>query len=190
MSKKGSELFNRLKVGPMKRLYKYYTPTAINLAGGVPMDRIFPFKEIGVQLPGGDMYHVKSGSNLHLNYNRGDGIPQLRDWIQNHVQVLHNPPREFQTCVTVGSTDAYAKIMMLFNGDTVVFDKFAYGTAVSTCNAFGRHSLGVEVWLIISYHRIFMETKFISMSYLFRWMNMECSRSHFESKYHVPVNVA
>jgi DNA-binding transcriptional MocR family regulator len=143
-SSKGSAMFQRLKVGPMKRLYKYYTPDAINIAGGVPMDKIFPFREIGVELAGGSSFKIQNASTLSLNYNRGDGIPHLRDWIRNHVQALHSPKKEFNSCVTVGSTDAYAKILMLFNGDTVVFDKFAYGAAVSTCSAFGRHAVGVS----------------------------------------------
>jgi hypothetical protein len=65
---KGSGIFQRLKIGPMKKLYQYYTPSSINLAGkvetgrdpssdvviiliaicynagGVPMDKCFPFE--------------------------------------------------------------------------------------------------------------------------------------------------
>jgi DNA-binding transcriptional MocR family regulator len=148
-SRLGSAMFHKLKVGPMKRLYKYYTPDSINLAGGVPMESIFPFTSLDVSLSNGESFRVSSPPSgqqygLHLNYNRGDGLPPLRDWIKEHVNKLHNPNVSFQTCMTVGSTDAYAKILMLFSGDTVIFDKFAYGTAVATCGAFGRHAVGIE----------------------------------------------
>lgn len=143
-SRKASSLYNKLKVGPMKRLYKYYTPNAVNLAGGVPMESIFPFKKVTVDT-NDNSFQLEAGSNLHLNYQRGDGILGLRNWIYDHVVRMHHPSIEFQTCMTVGSTDAFAKILLLLNGNSVIFDKFAYGTAVSACEALGRHAIGIDM---------------------------------------------
>jgi aromatic amino acid aminotransferase I len=164
----GSDIYNKLKIGPMKRLYKYYTPGAINLAGGVPMERIFPFEGITfhlskkISLPSSpttsslsssssndsveiNNYNIEKGSTLSLNYLRGDGMPTLRDWILNHVKELHSPLISYNTCMTVGSTDAMAKILQMFNGDSVLFDEYAYGAAVNQCEVFGKKPIGVKM---------------------------------------------
>lgn len=81
MASKASAMCNRLKVGPMKRLYKYYTPGAVNFAGGVPMDSSFPLRKLNVELSCGEKIYLSQGQGLSLNYQRGDGIPELRDWV-------------------------------------------------------------------------------------------------------------
>lgn len=135
----------RLKIGPMKRLYKYYTPNSINLAGGVPMDSTFPIERMKVHLLHDESLELTRGSNLSLNYLRGDGMPSLRDWVQSHMKKLHQPIGEFNTCVSIGSTDALAKSLQLLSGDCVLYDEYAYGTAVSSARAFGRHCVGVKM---------------------------------------------
>jgi len=145
MSSKTSAIFSRLKVGPMKRLYKYYTPEAINFAGGVPMDSSFPIKKLNIHLDTEENIEIAVGNGLSLNYIRGDGIPELKEWVQNHVKSIHSPPSDFGTCVTVGSTDAYAKTLALLSGDTVLFDQYAYGTAVAACRTYGRTGVGVKM---------------------------------------------
>lgn len=141
---KGSSIFQKLKIGPMKRLYKYYTPNAINFAGGIPMESIFPFEEINVKCVSGSRYNLKKGSNLTLNYQRGDGIVDLRDWVQGHTATTHHR-HNFSTCVSVGSTDALAKIYALMHGDAVLFDEYAYGAAVIACETLGRRAIGVAM---------------------------------------------
>lgn len=145
VSDKASPIFTKLRVGPMKRLYKYYTPTAINLAGGLPMESVFPFETIDVSLMDGSSIKLSRGKNLSLNYLRGDGLPELKDWINEHINYVHSPAIPFQSCVSVGSTDSLSKILLLLNGDSVLFDKFAYGTAVASCKAFGRNPIGVAM---------------------------------------------
>jgi len=71
-----TNLYNELKVGPMKRLYQYYTADAINLAGGVPMDSCFPTKSIDVTMGDGSVINTSIGNNLHLNYMRSEGLDQ------------------------------------------------------------------------------------------------------------------
>jgi DNA-binding transcriptional MocR family regulator len=140
-----SEIYKRLKVGPMKRLYKYYTPTSINFAGGVPMDSIFPFNHVDLRLSASNEIVSIEGNMLKMNYLRGDGIPDLKAWFEHHIRDLHSPRIDFGTCVSVGSTDAFAKILTLLNGDSVIFDEYAYGASVNACSVFGRKPLGVAM---------------------------------------------
>jgi DNA-binding transcriptional MocR family regulator len=149
-SRRMSLVNQRLKVGPMKRLYKYYTPDAINLAGGVPMDSTFPIEKLAVNLSHNEEFELIKGKNLSLNYLRGDGMPSLRDWVQSHMTKLHKQSpgpdsSPFGTCVSIGSTDALAKSFTLLSGDSVLFDEFAYGTAVSSARSFGRNCVGVKM---------------------------------------------
>lgn len=142
-----TNIYNELKVGPMKRLYQYYTADAINLAGGVPMDSCFPTKSIDVTLGDGSVINASLGSNLHLNYMRGDGTPALKDWIKSHVASLHSIPAEssHNTCMTVGSTDAFVKILMLIDTDVVMLEEFAYGAAVNVCKTLDKKPIGIPI---------------------------------------------
>ena len=140
-----TELYDNLKVGPMKRLYKYYTPEAINLAGGVPMDSIFPTKEVTVTLFDKKQVKVELGQNLYLNYQRGDGVPGLRDWIKSHVSTLHGANDHSATCMTIGSTDALMKIIQLIKTDAILFDEYAYGTAVTVCTTMNKKAVGIPM---------------------------------------------
>jgi DNA-binding transcriptional MocR family regulator len=143
---KASQTFQRLKPGPLKKLYKYYTPEAVNFAGGVPMDSIFPIHSIKIANESEEFEVNRSNGSLMLNYHRGNGIPSLREWIQNHVAKVHNRQGQgFDTCMSVGSTDAFAKVLLLLNGDTVIFDEFAYGAAVGASHALGRTNVGIKM---------------------------------------------
>ena len=141
---RGSAVYDRLKPGPLKRLYKYYTPTAINLAGGVPMDSIFPIEKVKVSVTGSIDFELTRPTELMLNYHRGDGIPKLSAWIKSHLTDVHGR-NDSASCVTIGSTDAFSKILLLLNGDTVMFDQYAYGAAVSSVTALGRNGVGVQM---------------------------------------------
>ena len=142
-----TNLYNELKVGPMKRLYQYYTADAINLAGGVPMDSCFPTKSIDVTMGDGSVINTSIGNNLHLNYMRGDGTPGLKDWIKTHVASLHSLPAgsTHNTCMTVGSTDAFVKILMLIDTDVVMLEEYAYGAAVNVCKTLDKKPIGIPM---------------------------------------------
>jgi aromatic amino acid aminotransferase I len=142
---KTSAIYKNLKVGPMKRLYQYYTPTSVNLAGGVPMDSCFPFESVEVQLPNNDGYKLNRSTTLSINYQRGDGMPVLKEWIKSHTASVHKPPNDFGSCVTVGSTDAISKILTLLECDSLIFDEFAYGHSVITSETLGKKPIGVRM---------------------------------------------
>ncbi len=143
-AEKVSSIFKKLKVGPMKRLYKYYTAGSINLAGGLPMDSTFPIASMNVRLNDSSSFEMQRGKDLFLNYHRGDGLPPMKQWIQKHVEELHAPPcNSTDTCITVGSTDAWSKILSLVDSDIVLFDRHAYGAAVNTCESLGKKPIGV-----------------------------------------------
>jgi DNA-binding transcriptional MocR family regulator len=141
---KTSSVFKKLKVGPMKRLYKYYTAESINLAGGLPMESTFPFKDINISIDGVDSFQLSKGKNLFLNYHRGDGLPALKEWVTKHVTDVHHPVSSFECCLSVGSTDSFAKTLNMIDSDCVIFDQHAYGAAVNTCVAFDKKPVGVK----------------------------------------------
>ncbi|RYH14519.1 hypothetical protein EON65_33460 [archaeon] len=138
-----SDVAKRLKIGPMKRLYKYYNADSINLAGGLPMESCFPFEQVKVKLFSGDEYALSKGSSLILNYHRGSGVPMLADWLSEHVKQIHNPRSGYQTCMSCGSTDALSKTITLIKTDSILFDQYAYGAAVTTAEALGKLPIGV-----------------------------------------------
>ena len=67
-----------------------------------------------------------------------------------HMKKLHSSQapesdNSFGVCITVGSTDAFSKCLTMLNGNTVLFDEFAYGSAVSTSRTLGRTNIGVRM---------------------------------------------
>lgn len=142
----GSDLYHRLEVSPLKNLYRYHTDKTISFAGGIPFDSIFPFQKIEVTLNSdSSSFSLDNGSSLALNYMRGDGIPKLREWILNHVKSLHTNTYHFNCCCTIGSTDALTKTIQLISGDSILFEQYAYGSAISAAKALGRKLIGVEI---------------------------------------------
>jgi aromatic amino acid aminotransferase I len=142
---KVSAVYKKLKVGPMKRLYQYYTPSSVNLAGGVPMDSCFPFENVEVKLPENDSYKLDRSTSLAINYQRGDGMPVLKEWIKSHTTNVHSPPNDFGSCVTVGSTDALFKILTLLECDSLIFDEYAYGHSVITSETLNKKPIGIRM---------------------------------------------
>ena len=65
--------------------------------------------------------------------------------VHNHLSEIHSPPTKYGSCVTIGSTDAFSKVLTLLDGDSVIFDEYAYGTAVSVCRTYGRTGIGVKM---------------------------------------------
>lgn len=132
----------------MKRLYKFYTPEAINFAGGVPMDSIFPLREVNLNVDMTSNISLSvSNKDLHLNYLRGNGVEELKEWVTTHMKSIHanQGKSEFDICVTVGSTDALFKTLTMLSGNATLFDKYAYGSAVATSRSLGRTNIGVEM---------------------------------------------
>jgi aromatic amino acid aminotransferase I / 2-aminoadipate transaminase len=140
---KASAIAQKLAIGPLKRLYKYMTPQTISLAGGLPMDDLFPFKSISVDLGSNNSYSLVNKQNLLMNYTRGDGIASLKSWINTHVQEMHHPRETTETCMTIGSTDGWAKTLELIDTDVIFFDNFIYGAASNMSHVLGKKNIGV-----------------------------------------------
>ena len=51
------------------------------MIGGVPMDSSFPLRKMKIELSTNDSIDLAVGAGLSLNYHRGDGITDLRDWV-------------------------------------------------------------------------------------------------------------
>lgn len=147
ISTKGSALFHRLKVSALKQLFtQYCTPEATNFCGGLPQPAIFPLQEVHCLQTDGISYDVINNQSLYLQYSRGDGVKELKEWIQTHTNQLHPPASSrpaHSTCISIGATDSVIKIFELLTGDTILFDQFAYNTTLAACEAIGKHRVGV-----------------------------------------------
>lgn len=89
-------------------------------------------------------------SFLRCSFCPGAGLPELKSWVNGHMTSLHSTPTSsvsdpFSVCMTVGSTDSFSKCLTMFNGDTVLFDEYAYGSAVTTAKTYGRSCIGVSM---------------------------------------------
>lgn len=139
--------YQKLEVSPIKGMYKYYTPTAVNLAGGIPLNSCFPFDSMDIHLSGehaaGNIFSLENGKSLHLNYHNGYGLDSLRNWTRAHVKALHDPPRAFEVSMTIGSTDAWDKIVTMISGSCVLFDQYIYGISLTACKKGGKRAVGV-----------------------------------------------
>lgn len=149
-SDKTSDVFKNLDLfkNPIKGLYKYYTNSSINLAGGIPLESCFPVEELDVKLTHdhgmGDEFSIRSGAGLHLNYHLGEGIIPLRDWTRDHVKQIHEPFHQIDVAMTIGATDAWAKTLTLLGGDYVLFDQYVYGASITSCKAQKKEPIGVK----------------------------------------------
>lgn len=143
-----SVAFQKLEVSPIKGMYKYYTPTAVNLAGGIPLNSCFPFESMDIHLSdesaAGSSYSLKKGENLNLTYHNGYGLDSLREWTRDHVRKMHNPPREFDVSMTIGTTDGWDKIVTMISGSCVLFDQYIYGISLTACKKGGKKAVGIQ----------------------------------------------
>ena len=104
-------------------------------------------------------FSIKRGldTGLFLNYTRGYGMAPLQEWISSHVNALHprkktdseevescNEVVSISTCMTVGATDAFTKVLMLMDTEVVLFDDYAYAGALTPCRSWGKIPVGVE----------------------------------------------
>jgi len=108
------------------------------------MDSTFPFQQIDVKIDDTQSFTLTKGESLFLNYHRGDGLPALKEWISQHVSELHRPQTSIESCISVGSTDSWAKTLSLIDTDVVLFDQYAYGQAVGAADALGKQTIGVK----------------------------------------------
>ena len=145
-----SAICKRLVISPIKALYKYYTPQNINLAGGIPLESCFPFKSVQVNLDipvdttEEDCFTVTKGVDLHLNYHASDGVPELKNWVYDHITKIHHPPHAYNVAVTIGATDGWFQVINLLKSQCILFDEYVYGASMTPCNTLGRTPIGVK----------------------------------------------
>ena len=101
---------------------------------------------------GNSSFSIQRGldTGLFLNYTRGYGMAPLQEWINVHVNELHprgqnlNEVVPISTCMTVGATDAFTKVLMLVDTEVVLFDDYAYAGALTPCRSWGKIPVGVQ----------------------------------------------
>ena len=152
---KGSLLYHRLRVSPLKRIFSdYCTPTSLNFSNGRPLASVFPLHSLRCTLSensalssdssSSSSFEVVNDVTLQQNYTRGSGIDSLHAWIQQHMEALHPSPREYAVCMSIGASDSVIKVFQLLKGDSILIDKLAYTTTLEVCQAINKITVGVE----------------------------------------------
>lgn len=139
-----SPVYKKLRISPIKALYKFYTPNNVNLAGGIPLESCFPFKNIQVKLDDDTSFTVNKGTDLYLNYHMSDGIVPLKNWVIDHVKQIHNPPCETTSSLTIGATDSWYQIVNLLRSECILYDQYIYGASITPCITLGKQGVGVK----------------------------------------------
>jgi hypothetical protein len=81
--------------------------------------------------------------DLFLNYHLGEGMPVVVDWVRQHVHSIHHPLKECGISLTNGSTDAWFKVLTMISGDCILFDEYAYSSAITPCQCLGKQIIGM-----------------------------------------------
>ena len=89
-----------------------------------------------------DSLVLTKNDNLYLNYQLGQGMPVVVDWVREHVQCIHRPPIQCGVSLTNGSTDAWFKVLTMIAGDCVLFDEYAYSSAITPCQCLNKQTIG------------------------------------------------
>lgn len=155
------------KPSPLKELAKYMgIPGMCSLAGGMPFPEYFPFNSINVeyQLPNSLEKSVQTTSNFDiakygsadktgidlahlLQYSAVEGHPTLLRYIKELVSIGIDPPSEWNTLLTCGSTDGLHKILSILaeDGDRVLVEKFTYASFIAAAAPLGVSPIAVDI---------------------------------------------
>ncbi|KAI9806945.1 MAG: Aromatic/aminoadipate aminotransferase 1 [Piccolia ochrophora] len=154
----------------LKGLLKHLGPGVISLGGGLPSSDYFPFEHLDIKVPlaphfseeetrdSGTVltvgkHDVAEGKGhydlgIALNYGQGTGSAQMLRFVTEHTEIVHDPPyRDWQCCLTVGSTSALDMAFRMFTqrGDTILSEEYTFSTAVETAAPMGIKIAGVKM---------------------------------------------
>jgi len=127
----------------MTKILASAPPEMIPLSGGLPNPKLFPFKEINVQVAGGSPISL-SGKSLDqaLQYLPTGGLPALVTQLKGLQMDAHSPPAEVwensDIIVTSGSQDGLCKCLeiLMEPGATVILEDYVYSGVLSILNPF------------------------------------------------------
>lgn len=157
----------RRKPSPLKELAKYMSiPGMCSLAGGMPFPAYLPFNSVDVeyQLPASldnkiqstEYFDIakygskdKTGIDLAhlLQYGAVEGHPTLLKYVKELISIGIDPPSEWDTLVTCGSTDGLNKILLILaeEGDKVLVEKFTYASFTAAAAPLGVTPIAIDI---------------------------------------------
>lgn len=152
-----SQLYRDLRPGVLKALYQYARrPGMISLAGGLPMESTFAYKKVSVTMRDGRVLDIANNKacspserttyNLDLQYGLGEGLPDLKDWVVDHMRKLHKPKYDdWTSALSVGSTDATFKLLSLLDSGNkkIICDQYTYSGFLNAAHIMGFHTCGI-----------------------------------------------
>lgn len=156
------------KSSSLKGAMKYFTPETISLCGGLPSSEYFPFEELAFEVPVSPAFSKSSCDtkvlrgrkndatngvsdydlSIALNYGQSMGPPQLMRFLTEHTEIVHAPPySDWEICLTQGSTSALDIALRMFceRGDAVLFEEYAFSSAIETVLPMGLKPVGIKM---------------------------------------------
>jgi len=127
----------------MTKILAAAPPEMIPLSGGLPNPKLFPFKELTVQVTDGNPISL-TGKDMEqaLQYLPTGGLPSLVKQLRELQSVMHSPPGEVwkdtEVLVTAGSQDGLCKCLevLMEPGSTVLMEEFVYSGTLSIINPY------------------------------------------------------
>lgn len=157
----------RRKPSPLKELAKYTgLPGMCSLAGGMPFPAYFPFNSVEVeyQVPSSLDKKVQATANFDiakygsedktgidlahlLQYGAVEGHPTLLKYLKELVSIGIDPPSEWDTLLSCGSTDGLSKILHILceEGDKVLVERFTYASFIAAAAPLGVSPIAVDM---------------------------------------------
>ncbi|EPY52287.1 aromatic aminotransferase [Schizosaccharomyces cryophilus OY26] len=143
----------------------------ISFSGGVPLPSKFPIRNLSVRFPetgyfeeeienrypkevdvSFDLGKDKSENNLDfegaLQYGQCQGIPELVNFIKEHVELAHSPRyKEWEIKLTNGNTIGldYCLRLLVNYGDSVLIEKYTYPAAITTMSPLGVKFVSIDM---------------------------------------------
>ncbi|CAG9961933.1 unnamed protein product [Clonostachys byssicola] len=122
----------------------------VPLGTGRPTAELYPWSLDDKQAQATATALSAKGYNLTtaLNYGHAGGTPFLIRYLTEHVELVHNPPyRNWETCLTAGSTSAMEIALRIFGdrGDVVLTEEFTYPGFLEAVHLSGMKAKGVKM---------------------------------------------
>jgi len=127
----------------MTKILASAPPEMIPLSGGLPNPKLFPFKDLTVQVTDGKPISL-TGKDMEqaLQYLPTGGLPALVKQLKALQMSMHSPSADIwpdtEVLVTAGSQDGLCKCLevLLDQGSTVLMEEFVYSGTLSIINPY------------------------------------------------------
>ncbi|WBW71029.1 aromatic aminotransferase [Schizosaccharomyces osmophilus] len=160
--------------GPFQMLDRIKCNTDIDLisfSGGIPHPSKFALRRLSVRFPELGCFHEGAGNSYPkeadvsydlgrdenengldfegaLQYGQCQGIPELVNFIKEHVKLAHSPPyKEWEIKLTNGNTIGleYCLRLLINYGDPVLIEKYTYPAAITAMSPLGVNFISIDM---------------------------------------------